>query len=203
VEFLMNPTVAYLLIVATAMLTLVAITFPDSNIPKVGLPLCLAAAWYELFHLEANPWSLLIVALSPLPFFAAIRQSHMRFPLLVFTILMLTIGSFLLFVDQNGRPMVNPILAGIVSMFCGEFIWIAIERGGNAEGLRLGDDPDSMVGLLGEVRIEIETTGLVMAGGELWPARSKESIPAGSSVRILRRDGSVLTVKKVERLIRE
>jgi len=202
-EFLINPNFAYLLIVTAVMLALVSITLPGSSIPKIGMPLCLGAAWYELFHLDANPWALMIVALSPLTFFSAVHQPRMHFPLLVLTITMLAIGSFLLFVDQNGRPMVNHILAGIVSMFCGEFIWIAIERGENTRGLNLGNDPDSVVGLLGEVRVEIDATGLILAGGELWPARSKKPIPAGSLVRILRRDGFMLTVKKVEKINKE
>jgi len=203
-EFLINPNFAYLLIVTAVMLVLVTITFPSSNIPKIGIPLCLGAAWYELFHLEAAPWALLTAALSPLPFFAGIRQTRMHFPLLVLTILMLTVGSFLMFVDRDGRPIVNSILAGIVSMFCGEFIWIAIERRENTRGLlNLGHDSNSVVGLLGEVRVEIDATGLVLAGGELWPARSKKPIPVGSLVRILRRDGFMLTVKKVEKINRE
>jgi membrane protein implicated in regulation of membrane protease activity len=62
-----------------------------------------------------------------------------------------------------------------------------------------------MVGLTGNVRTEIEahSTGSVEVEGEIWMARSKTPIPAGSTVRILRRDGAVLTVKKVETLTKE
>jgi membrane-bound serine protease (ClpP class) len=204
-ELLINPNIAYLLIIAAILLFLMTIIFPKSNMAKVGMVLCLGAAGYELVYLHGNPWALLIAALSPLPFFAVIRQTRLHLPLLIITILMLTVGSVFFFVDQNGHPVVNYLLAGGVSIFCGEFIWIAVGRMQNAQGTRLSDNPDSVVGLIGEVRTEIEmhSTGSVDVEGELWMARSKTSIPAGSMVRILRRDGSLLTVKKVEKLTKE
>jgi membrane-bound ClpP family serine protease len=108
-----------------------------------------------------------------------------------------------LVVDKNGRPMVNFLLAGSVSAFCGEFIWIAVGRVLNAQGVRLSNDPNSPVGLIGEAQTEIYITGSVQVEGELWQARSEKPIPAGSLVRILRCDGFVLTVKQVEKFAKE
>jgi membrane-bound ClpP family serine protease len=197
-EFLINPNVAYLLIVVAVVLFMSTIIDPKSTMLKAGMVLCLVATGYELVYLGGNPWALLVVAFSPLPFFALARQIRLHLPLLIITILMLTVGSVFLFVDQNGRPIVNYLLAGGVSVCCGEFVWITAGRKQNAQGTRLSDAPDSLVGLIGKVRTEIEThsTGSVEVEGELWIARSKTPIPAGSTVRILRRDGSVLTVKK-------
>ncbi len=203
-EFLINPNVAYLLIVAAVMLFLVTINAPKSTMPKVGMAICLGASGYELLYLEGNPWAFLVVALSPLPFFFALRQTRLHLPLVIITILMLTIGSVFLFVDQNDRPVVNYFLAGGVSVFCGEFIWIAIGRMKNSQGARVSNYPDSLVGLIGEActDIEVYSTGSVKVEGELWQARTEKSIPAGSMVRILRQDGSVLTVKKEAKLTR-
>ncbi len=201
-EFLINPNVAYLLIVAAIMLFLVTINDPKSPLPKIGMALCLGAAGYELIHLKGNPWAFLVVGLSPLPFFVAIRQARLHLPLIIITILMLTVGSVFLFVDQNGHPAVDYGLAGWVAVICGVCIWIAVGQRQNAQGTRLNDSPGSVVGLLGEARTEIEknSAGSVEVEGELWIARSKIPIPAGSMVRILRQDGAVLTVKKAENL---
>ena len=201
-EFLINPNSAYLLVVTAVMLSLWAFNDQKSTWQKVGMVFCFAAAGYEFVYLKWNPLALLVVALSPLPLFIAIRQERPNSPLFLITILMLTMGSTFLFVDQNNRPVTNYGLAAIVSVFCSTFIWIGIGRMRNAEGVRLSNDPDSVVGLIGEVRTDIEShsAGSVLVNLELWQARSKKPIRAGATVRVLRQDGFWLTVKEVENL---
>jgi membrane-bound ClpP family serine protease len=201
-DLLINPTIAYLLIVTAAMLSLWAFNDPKSTWQKVGMVLCFAAAGYELVYLKWNPLALLVVALSPLPLFIAIRQARLNSPLFLITILMLTMGSTFVFVDQNNRPAVDYGLAAIVSVFCATFIWIGTGRMRYSEGVRLSNDPDSVVGLMGVVQREIElhSAGSVLVDGEVWQARSKKAIPAGATVRVLRQDGFWLTVKEVEKL---
>ena len=203
--FLTNPNLAHLLVVASVMLLLLTNINPKSTMLKVGMVLCFVAAGYEFVYLKVNPWAFLVVILSPLPFFIGVRQARPHNPLFLISIFMLTISSVFLFVDQNNRPVVNYGLAGFVSTLCGAFIWISTERIRNAEGARLSDDRDSVVGLIGEARTDIEahSAGSVLVEGELWQARSKKPIPAGAMVRILRQDGFWLTVKAVEKLTKE
>jgi membrane-bound serine protease (ClpP class) len=200
--FLINPNIAYLLVVTAVMLSLWTFNDQKSTWHKVGMVLCFAAAGYEFVHLKWNPLALLVVSLSPLPLFIAIRQARLNSPLFLITILMLAMGSTFLFVDQNGRPAVDDGLAAVVSVFCGTFIWIGTGRLRSAEGVRLSNDPDSVVGLIGEVRADIEShsAGSVLVDGELWQARSKNPLPAGAVVRVLRQDGFWLTVKEVENI---
>lgn len=203
--FLTNPNLAHLLVVVGVTLLLLGNIHPKSRMLRVGLLLCLAAAGVEFIYLKVNPWAFLVLALSPLPFFLAVRQARAQNPLYLLSILMLTVSSVFLFVDQNNRPAVISGPAGFVSTLCGSVIWITSEGLRNAEGVRLGNDPDSVVGLIGETRTDIEphSAGSVLVDGELWQARSKKPIPAGSTVRILRQDGFWLTVKKVEKLTKE
>jgi membrane-bound ClpP family serine protease len=199
-EFLINPTVAYLLIVTTVMLLSLTIIDNTFTVSKYGLILCVVGTGYELFYLEVNPFAVLIVALSPLLFRLAIRQTPAHLAPVAIAILMLALGSFYLFLDGNGRPVVKYDLAGFVSTMCGAVIWITIERMRNAEGVRLSNYSDSVIGLIGKARTDIEahSAGSVLVEGELWQACSKKLIPAGSTVRILRQIGFWLTVKEVE-----
>ncbi|HEU0293075.1 MAG TPA: NfeD family protein [Anaerolineales bacterium] len=203
--FLINPNLAHLLVVVGVTLLLLTNINSKSTLLKVGMVLCLVAADVEFFYLKVNPWAFLVVALSPLPFFIAVRQARAQNPLFLLSILMLAIGSVFLFVDQNNRPILIFGPAGFVSTMCAAIIWIATDGLRNAEGARLSNDPDSVVGLIGETQTEIEShsAGSVMVGGELWQAHSKKPIPAGSTVRVLRQDGFWLTVKKVEKLTKE
>jgi membrane-bound ClpP family serine protease len=185
-EFLSNPTVAYLLIVTIVMV--LSLTIVDNK-----------------FTLELNPRALLVVALSPLLFHFAIRQTSVHLSLVVLAILMLALGSFYLFLDENGHPVINYRLAGLIFSLYSIFLWITIGGMRNAEGVRLNHNPDSMLGLIGETRTDIEahSAGSVLVEGELWQARSKKAIPAGSTVRVLRLDGFWLTVKELEPLTKK
>ena len=196
-----NPSVAYLLIFTGVMLLLIMFNDTKYSWPKVGaMAFCILAGVAEFIVLDGNPWAFLIVVLSPLPYFIAMRQERFHSPLFLFTIFMLTIGSAYLFVDENRRPLANLGLAGMVSVFGGLLIWIVIERKRTAD--RSPFIGETLVGMTGEVWIAIEpfAPGSVRIEGELWRARSREKIPAGTVVRVIRQDGITLTVKKVENI---
>jgi membrane-bound serine protease (ClpP class) len=59
---------------------------------------------------------------------------------------------------------------------------------------------DSPVGEVAEVRTELAPTGTVYVGRESWTAREKHgaTVPKGSRVKVVKQDGLVLIVEKVE-----
>jgi membrane-bound serine protease (ClpP class) len=195
-EFLLNPNVAYVLIVASAMLALIAIVVPGTGLPEAGLVLSLGLAGYAIYSIGINGWALLAVTSSVIPFVFALRAKTLRLPLLAISILLLIGGSVFLFVDEKGWPAVNPLLAVIVSILSGGFIWIAVERVLAAQRSQPSNDLQVLIGKIGEARTEIKTEGSVQVGGELWSARSEKPIAAGSAVRVIQRDGFVLVVEK-------
>jgi len=198
-EIIINPKVAYLLIFTGVVLLLIMFNDTKYSLPKVAaMAFCFVAGIAEFFLLDGNPWAFLIVVLSPLPYFIAIRQKRLHNPLFLFTIFMLTIGSAYLFADENGPPLANLGLAGMVSVFGGLFIWLIIQRTQTADKSQLIGD--TLVGMTGQVWIAIEpfSIGSVRIDGELWQARSKEMLSAGTLVRVIRQNGVTLTVKKIE-----
>jgi membrane-bound ClpP family serine protease len=200
-EIIINPKVAYLLIFTGVMLLLVMFNDTTYSLPKVGaMAFCILAGIAEFFILNGNPWAFLIVVLSPLPYFIAMRQERLHSPLFLFTIFMLSIGSAYLFVDEKGRPLASLGLAGMVSVFGGLFVWLTVQRRRTAVKAPLIGD--TLVGLTGEVWVAIEPSspGSVRIEGELWRARSKETLPAGILVRVIRQDGITVTVKKIENI---
>ena len=200
-EIIINPKVAYLLIFTGVMLLLIMFNDTKYSWPKVGtMAFCILVGVAEFFILDGNPWAFLVVVLSPLPYFIAVRQERLHNPLFLLTVFMLTIGSAYLFVDENGRPLANLGLAGMVSIFGGLFIWVIIQRSQTAGKSQLIGD--TLVGMTGEVWIAIEpfSLGSVRIDGELWQARSKEMLQAGTLVRVMRQNGNTLTVKKIENI---
>jgi len=200
-EIIINPKVAYLLIFTGVMLLLIMFNDTKYSLPKaVAMAFCILAGIAEFLVLDGNPWAFLIVVLSPLPYFIAIRQERLHSPLFLFTIFMLTIGSSYLFVDENHRPLANLGAVGMVSIFGGLLIWLIIERRRTSGKAPLISE--TLVGMTGQVWIAIEpfSIGSVRIEGELWQARSKETLPAGTLVRVIRQDGITVTVRKIENI---
>ena len=82
-DIIINPQVAYLLIFAGVMLLLIMFNDTKYSLPKVGaMAFCFLAGIAEFFILDGNPWAFLIVVLSPLPYFIAMRQERLHSPLL-------------------------------------------------------------------------------------------------------------------------
>jgi membrane-bound serine protease (ClpP class) len=200
-EIILNPKIAYLLIFTGVVLLLIMFNDTRYSLPKVAaMAFCIIAGVAEFLVLDGNPWAFLVVVLSPLPYFVAVRQGRLHNPLFLFTIFMLTIGSAYLFVDEKGRPLANLGVVGTVSIFGGLFIWLMIERRRTT-----GKAPligETLVGMTGKVWIAIEpfAPGSVWIEGDLWRARSKGALPAGTLVRVIQQDGVMLTVRKVENI---
>ena len=57
-------------------------------------------------------------------------------------------------------------------------------------------DLSTLVGQVGEAKTRIHKDGSVQVDGELWSARSEKSIPNGSPVKVIAREGFVLVVEK-------
>jgi membrane-bound serine protease (ClpP class) len=195
-EFLLDPNVAYVLIVTAVLLALTAIVLPGTGIPEVGLAFCLVLAGYIVYKLGVNPWAVIVLALSIVPFVYALRATRWRLLLLLAAILLLVGGSVFLFTNESGWPIVNPVLAGVVSLVSGGFIWIAVERSIVAMHRRPDHDLDTLIGQSAEAKTAIHADGSVQADGELWSARSEKPIKAGSAVRIVAREGFVLVVEQ-------
>lgn len=200
-EFLLDPNVAYALIVATALLALVAIIIPGTGLPEIGLLFCLTLAGYEVYQLGVqgeviNAWALAVLILSVIPFVLSIRATKWRWPLLVATILLMVAGSIFLFTKEGGWPTVNPVLAGFISLLNAGLVWFGVNRTVIAMHKQPIHDPDKLIGQTGETRTEVHEEGSVQVAGELWSARSEKPIKTGSAVRVLKRDGFVLVVEK-------
>ena len=195
-EFLINPNVAYLLIVASFLLMLISIVIPGTGMPEIGFMVSLIAATYFAYRLGINTWAIVILILSVVPFLVALRQKTGRIVMLITSILLLTGGSIFLFTGANGFPLVNPVLAVIVSVGSGGFIWLSADRATKVLHQPLTHNLDTLIGKIGQARTNIHAEGSVQVDGEMWSACSEKPIKTKSLVRIIRRDGLILTVEE-------
>lgn len=196
-EFLLNPNTAYVLLVVGFVLTLLAILTPGTGMLEVGAFFCLALAAYAAYNIGFNPWALIVLVLGLVPFVYATRKPK-RGVWLGISIAAILISSFYLFNTEGWLPAVNPLLALVVSAAAGGFIWITVSKTLKAHLAHPAHDLESLIGQIGEAKTEVHESGSVQAAGELWTARSEKVIPAGTSVRVIGREGFVLVVEKSE-----
>lgn len=197
-DILLNPNTAYVLLVVGAVLTLLAILTPGTGALEVGAFLFLALTAYVIYNVGLNPWALIVLVASVIPFVYATRRPKRRIWLGI-SIAGVLIGSLYLFNAEGGwLPAVNPILAIIVSALAGGFLWLSAIKTLQAHQAPPRHDLQALVGQLGEAKTDIHETGSVQVAGELWTARSEKAIPAGATVRVIGREGFVLLVEKVK-----
>jgi membrane-bound serine protease (ClpP class) len=195
-DFLLDPNVAYLILLGAVLLAMLSLATPGTGLFEIGAFFCLLLAGYAIYQLSFNWWALMLLGLSIVPFVYAIQKPK-REPYLALSILLLVIGSVFIFPRTVDQPVVNPFVAIAGSVLVAGFLWIAVRKVMEAAGTKPSHSLDNLVGKIGEARTKVEEEGSVQVEGELWSARSAKAIPAGSSIRVLRRDGFFLIVEKI------
>lgn len=195
-DFLLDPNVAYLILLAGILFGLLAIVTPGTGLLEAGAFICIVLAGYAVYSLSSvNWWALLLIVLSLFPFIYA-AQKPKREMFLGISILLLLLGSIFLFAVDGWRPAVNPLVALLGSGSMAGFLWVVVRKSVQAAAARPVHDLDALVGQLGEARTIIKDDGSVYVHGEIWTARSEGEIPLGSRIRVVRREGFILVVEK-------
>ena len=196
-EILLNPNVAYLILVIGVILTIMALFAPGTGVLEIGALFVLLLAAWEISQQPINLWALLLLILGVIPFILAVRKSH-KLIYLVIALIAFVVGSIYLFQgDYWWQPGVNPVLAIVTSVMACGFLWIAVTKVLESDRMRPRHKLANLAGEVGEARTDIHSEGTVQIESELWSARSSVLIPEGSKVRVVRREGFILEVEPI------
>jgi membrane-bound serine protease (ClpP class) len=194
-NFLLDPNIAYLILLGGVLLAMMSLASQGTGLFEIGAFFCIALAGYAIYNLSFNWWALLLLSLSIVPFVYAVQKPR-RELFLALSILLLIVGSVFMFPRTADQAIVNPIVAIVASGLVAGLLWIAVRKSVEASSASPTHDLTGLVGQIGEARTKISDEGSVLVAGELWSARSEKPIPAGSSIRVLRREGFILIVEK-------
>jgi len=192
-DLLLNPNVAYLLLVLGSILLLMAIVTPGTHLLEGGAFFLLVLAGYAVYNLGFTLWALILLAVALVPFVYAIQKPG-RELILAISLLGVIIGSVYLFPSTGWLPAVNPLLAVVVSAVSGGFLWLVVRKSIQAHHAVPMQDLSTLIGKIGQAKTRILEEGTVQVAGELWSARSPKAIPAGVRVKVIARDGFTLSV---------
>jgi len=194
-DFLLNPSIGYLMLVAAVLFTLVAIMTPGTGIAEILAVFALMLAGYAVYQLSFNWWALALLVLSAIPFMYSVRGPR-RGLWLALSILGLTLGSVFFFPAEEGLFSVNLPLAIITTLVYSAFLWFSARKVLEIAAVRPVHDLSGLIGEKGEAKTAIGEQGSVQVAGELWSARSDAPVPVGSTIKVVGRDGFVLIVEQ-------
>lgn len=194
-DFLLDPNIAYLILLAGVMMGFLALITPGTGFFEIGALFSIVLAGYAVYNLSFNPWALMMLGVSVIPFVYSIQKPK-RELYLGLSILLLVIGSVFIFPSDERLFAVNPFIAILASALVAGFMWISVRKSIEAASVRPSHDLEGLVGQVGEARTKIHEEGSAQVGGELWSAKSEQEIPVGSAIRVVRRDGFVVVVEK-------
>jgi membrane-bound serine protease (ClpP class) len=190
-----NPNIAYLLLMFGSIFAMLALMTPGTHLLEGGALLVLGMAGYEIYIIGFNLWALIVLVVSLVPFIYAIRKPRREWALAL-SIAGLIGGSLYLFPGSGFVPAVHPVLAIVISILSAGFLWFAARKSIQAHDVRPLQDLGKLIGSTGRTKTEVSESGSVQVASELWSARSEKSIPAGSRIRVVGREGFTLVVEQ-------
>ncbi len=192
---LVDPNVAYILMLLGFYGLLFELQNPGAILPGVVGGICLILAFLALSTLPVNYAGVALILLA-IAFFVAEVKVASHGLLATGGVLSLVLGSVILFQGQGARLSWSIILGatGATTVF---FLFI-VGKGLRAQALKV---TTGRKGLLGTRAIAVERlapTGQVRIGGELWNAVSDSEVEAGSEVVITGVAGLTLRVRSAK-----
>jgi len=195
---LLNPNIAYLFLVGGVLLVYFALVTPGTGVLEIAALFALAIAGYAVYYIPVHTWALILLGLSLIPFWQAIKNVKGRERNLGLSIFAIVLGSAYLFQGEGWKPAVNLWLVTVVSSLVVAFLWFSIIKTLEALEARPVHDLDALIGRVGEARTDIYDEGSAQIAGELWSVYSKMPILAGTHVRVVARNGFSLEVEPIE-----
>ena len=193
-SFLLDPNVAYLLLVVGFVLGALALFSPGTGVLEIGAVFAIVLAGFAIYNLPTNLWALLLLVAGIVPFVIAVRKSR-SWVWLIPTIALMVVGSIFLFRAEGGTEKMNPGFSAAVSIIAILLLWFIGRKSIDVINLKPAQNLSDLIGMRGESRTDIENEGTVYVNGEEWTARSEKPIKAGSNIRVVDRDGLVLIVE--------
>jgi membrane-bound serine protease (ClpP class) len=196
-DLLLDPNVAYMILVVGFVIGVLALLTPGTGYLEVGVLLAILIAGYAIIQQPINLWALILLAVGVVPFLIALRKFKQWY-YLVPAIISIVIGTVFLFRTEAGGLAINPWLATVMSIIAVVLLWIIGQKGIEALKLRPSQDLSVLIGKTGVAHSDIRQTGTLYVAGEEWTAKSEKLIREGHHAKVIAREGLVLLVEPVD-----
>lgn len=192
---LINPNIAYILLILGFYGLLFEITHPGSWFPGIAGLICLILAFYAFQTLPTNYAGLALITLALVLFIAEVKVVSYGF-LTLAGLTCMFLGSLLLFDTTADFLRVSlRVVAPAVLSTAAIFVFL-ISLAVRAQRRPKASGVEALVGMVGEVSVDLPK-GKVTIDGEIWNAVSGMPVLKGEKVRIVAVEGMTLKVEKL------
>jgi len=195
-EFILNPNVAYLILVFAFLAAILSLFSPGTGVIEITALVLLVFSGWLIFQLNINMVALVILIIGVFPFLLALRKTRKWYHFVI-SLAALSLGSTFIFVTEGWKPAVNPVLAVFVNIVMIGFLWVIIRKSLDAVMVPKMNRMVEIIGETGETRSKVHLEGTVYLNGELWSAVSRQSIAENKKVRVISRQGYILEVEEI------
>lgn len=194
---MIDPTVAYLLLVLGLWLGVTAVLVPGTGVPEVIALSALGLSVWMLLSLPVN-WFSFAVLLAGVAGFVVFPFMLPRYAIwaevgLVFQF----IGGLYLYISPMNQPLIVLLMVGIAFAYNRLFLAPLMKRMQHQP--HVGDDVHRMLGVVGSVTLPIvpPQRGVAQLNGELWSVKCDVMVERGASVRVVAVNGLEVIVEPV------
>jgi membrane-bound serine protease (ClpP class) len=188
--------IAYFFLIASIWTSILAISSPGTGLLELSACICVFITAIFAVWLNINLWALGILAVAFVIFLLELARP-LKGLFLLLSVILFSFGSVFLFRGSEGQwVVVSWPLAVVCSFGTAGFFWLVVRKVLQIRHKPAQMDPSAVVGQIGEAQTEVFLEGSVQVASELWSARSESRISAGSRVRVVSREGLILTVVK-------
>lgn len=215
--FVVNPDLAYILLVLGVLGIIFELTSPGAIAPGVAGALCLIVAFIAFGSLPTNIGGIVFIILAVVLFIVDLKAPTHGI-LTAGGVVAFVLGSLLLFppwrgaAGSAGAPApgggstaapfivhvgIAPVTIVIMTLVIVAFFTFVLAKGIRAQSRRVSFGVEMLDGAAATALTDLGPEGLVRAGGEQWSAVAVEGrISAGEKVEVVSRDGLRLHVRR-------
>lgn len=194
---LLDPNVAYLLLIGGLVLGIIAVITPGTGFIELGALFTIILAIYVISNLTVNAWAITVMLLGFVPLIFSSKKELRKYMIPASGLLVL-LGSMFMFRSETGQPQANLVLIAVMAVIALTILWLFTIKGIEVIKRSPAFNLSKLVGEETEAITDIHDDGTVHINGEDWSAHSSTLIPAGTMVRVVDRKGLILIVQPVE-----
>lgn len=196
-EFLQDPNVIYLLLLAGLWVSAAGAYIPGTGLAEIGGAALIIGTLFLLSQAAVNWIAVIALVIGASLFFLLPLLKAEWERVAIGGLAIQAAASFFLFAEASVTPIW--IVAGLIVAYA---YHRTILRSVLMQQRTLSSTQKVafLVGERGRVMAEIEDRGTVQVHGELWTARSRSRLESGTEVVVTQQDGLELHVEKAKRL---
>ncbi len=195
-EFLQDPNIIYLLLMAGLWISAIGAYIPGTGVAEIaGAGLILGTVY--LMSLLATNWlaAIALVAGASLFFLLPLLKAEWE-KFAIGGLALQAVASFALFAEASISPILIALSVLVAWVYHRTILRSVLQQ---QRSLSSTQKDEFLVGARGRVMATIEDRGTVQVKGELWTARSRRRLESGTEIVVTQQDGLELQVEKAKR----